>query len=232
MNKVVRCEANALIIRSLPRTGVDTDTGKRLIKGQLAVVHGESFDKQWFYVDAPAGRGWSSKQYLSEVLGSDQFLPDPAWPKVPNGRAEIERLFGSPGSAPCSAGRCHLPAPLKLGWADQKVTAFACHKLVEDVFSSFFHELHRRSLWDCIGTITACVETFDGAYNPRTVTASQKVSTHAWGIAFDINAARNPLGRTPTIDQKIVAIGKDHNLTWGGDWSRPDGMHFQYARGY
>lgn len=232
MTGLARCTASALIIRSLPVVGLSTDTGKRMIRGQTATVYGTSLDDQWLYVDAPAGRGWCSADYLEELLPTKEPIASAGWPKVPVGRAEIERIFGSPGSAVASAGRCRLPAPLRLGWVNQSVSLFACHKLIEDVFSSFFHEVHRRGLYDCIGELTACIETFDGAYNDRTVTASQKVSTHAWGIAFDINAAHNRLGQRPTLDGQIVAIGKDHGLVWGGEWSRPDGMHFQYAKGY
>lgn len=230
--KLVECTAEALIIRSLPEVGLSTDTGKRMIRGQVALAYGENFEGGWFYLDAPAGRGWCSAAYLRELVPTSELVASPSWPKVPSGREEIERIFGSPGSAAASAGRVRLPAPLKLGWADTSVSVFACHKLVEDVFTTFFHEVHRRGLYKCIGELTACITTFDGAYNDRTVTSSQKVSTHAWGIAFDINAATNRLGVRPTLDRRIVAIGKDMGLVWGGEWSRPDGMHFQYARNY
>lgn len=232
MTEMVRCTASALKIRSLPTLGLGSDTGKRMIHRQIATVYGESLDEKWAYVDAPAGRGWCSKDYLEDLVPTVDPITSGGWPKVPNGLAEIYRIFGSPGSAAASAGRCQLPAPLKLGWVNTSVSVFACHKLVEDVFESFFNEVYRRGLYNCIDSIAACIETFDGAYNDRTVTASQKVSTHAWGIAFDINASKNPLGRKPTMDPRIVAIGRDHQLVWGGQWKRPDGMHFQYATGY
>ena len=229
MTKTVRCTASSLIIRSLPVGGISTDTGKRAHRAQLMEAYAESFDGKWLYVDAPAGRGWCSKDYLEEAQTVQ--LVDPPWPKVPHGLAEIKRIFGSPGSAPCRAGRVVLPREIKLGWVDQTITVFACHKLLEDMFEAFFHDLEGHGLLGCI-EITRCVQTFDGVYNDRTVTASQKVSTHAWGIALDINAATNRLGARPTLNPKIVQIAKDYQLTWGGVWSRPDGMHFQYATGY
>lgn len=219
----VRCTASALRIRSLPMVNANTDTGRRMIRGQIANTHGVSFNEAWWYVDAPAGRGWCSKEYLQVI--DRIFTPDPAWPSVPNGRRAIDDLFGRPGSVLATAGRVVLPDPLKIGWLDQNANQFSCHKLVEDIFQSAFDQIFERDLWEHL-------ETYDGCYNDRTITSSQKVSTHAWGISVDLNAATNRLGQKPTMDKTIVAIFKDHGFTWGGDWNRPDGMHFQYARGY
>lgn len=224
MTRTVQCTASALRIRSLPVVGTSTDTGKRLIHEQTAIAYGESLDSKWAYIDAPAGRGWCSTQYLDVLVGPPVFT-SPAWPKVPTGYAEIVRIFGSPGSAPCSSGRVTLPASLKLGWADQTVSRVACHKLLEDVLTSVFNEIHRRGYWELI-------ETFDGIYNDRTVTKSQKISIHSWGLGPDLNASTNRLGAKPTMDSRIIAIFQDHGFVWGGQWSRPDGMHFQYAKGY
>jgi hypothetical protein len=222
--KMVQCDTNALIIRSLPVIGISTDTGKRMIKGQTSEVYGVSIDKQWLYVAPPAGRGWCSKNFLSEV--SEDISPFPtSWPKVPRGRDEIVRIFGSAGNPLCSAGRVMLPSALTIGWTGKPTLSFACHKLMEDVFSGVFFQIMNRGLWDSL-------ETFDGVYNDRTVTGSQKISTHAWGIAIDLNAATNRVGMIPRIDREVVAIFKDHGFVWGGDWNRPDGMHFQYATGY
>lgn len=219
------CTASALTIRSLPVVGAGTDTGKRMIKGQVAQVWGFSEDgASWLYVDAPAGRGWCSREYL-EVGGEVPDVPPPSWPKVPSGRAGIERIFGSPGSAMANSGRVTLPAPLKLGWSPEAVTRVGCHKLMEDVFGSVFARLYEKGLWFYL-------HTFDGIYNDRTVTASQKVSTHAWGISIDLNASSNPLGGKSTMEPRIVAVFRDHGFVWGGEWSRPDPMHFQYATDY
>jgi hypothetical protein len=223
---IVRCTASALIIRSLPVMGTGTDTGHRMVNAQHADAHGTSLDGGWLYVDAPAARGWCSRKYLTVVATDEppEVVTDPAWPKVPHGEAEIRRLYGSPGSAVASAGRVQLPAPLKR-WDGQTITVFACHKLLEDVFTSVFAEIHRREFWSLL-------ETYDGCYNDRTVTSSQKTSVHAWGIGVDLNAATNRLGAVPKMDRRIVAIFDDHGFQWGGEWNRPDGMHFQRATGY
>jgi len=225
----VRCTASALVIRSLPLANPSTDTGKRMVRGQIAQTHGVSWDQKWLYVDAPQGRGWCARAHLKEAVPFEVnvkvITPTPAWPKVPRGLDEIQRLFGTPGNAMASAGRVSLPAPLKLGWSEQRIEGFACHKLLEDVFTSAFKQIHERGFWPLL-------KSFDGCYNDRSARGLAKKSTHAWGIAVDLNAATNQLGAKPTMDPRIVAIFRDHGFLWGGMWARPDGMHFQYATGY
>jgi hypothetical protein len=217
---IVRCTASALIIRSLPVINEGTDTGKRFIRDQTALAYGDC-EKDWIYVDAPAGRGWVAKAHVDEEV---EFI-SPAWPSVPTGRTAVEALYGKPGNALCYAGRATLPASLPLSWQPAtKITVFACHKLIEDVFTSFFKQIFDRQLW-------ALLEDFGGCYNYRVVRGSTNVSTHAYGIGIDINTKSNALGKPPKMDQRIVAIGDDHGLLWGGNWNRPDGMHFQRARG-
>lgn len=53
------------------------------------------------------------------------------------------------------------------------------------------------------------------------------LSMHAWGLAIDLNVSTNALGAAPTMHDRVVAIFREHGFAWGGDWSRPDGMHFE-----
>lgn len=85
--------------------------------------------------------------------------------------------------------------------------------------------------------------TFDGSFVPRLIRGAplvnnpSKLSNHAFGSAFDINAAFNPLGHLPaSISQKgsvrlLVPIANDYGFYWGGHFSgRKDGMHFEVAK--
>lgn len=77
------------------------------------------------------------------------------------------------------------------------------------------------------------LEDFGGCYNCREQRGrTVKSSTHSWGIGIDLNTLQNPLGRKPKMPAEITAIFKEHGFVWGGTWSRPDGMHYQYATGY
>lgn len=58
------------------------------------------------------------------------------------------------------------------------------------------------------------------------------LSNHAWGTAFDINAATYPLG-TPRAKVSVgylelVPVAEAFGFAWGGNFhSRPDPMHFE-----
>jgi hypothetical protein len=222
-----QCTATALTIRSLPEVKPGTDLGKRVFKRQVVESWGLSHDGKWAYVDAPAGRGWVSLQYLELI--PEAFAPaivsSGGWPRVPKGKDEIIEIFGQPGKPLCYAGRVKLPATLKLSWANESIQVLACHKLMEDVFTSVFQTLFDKGMWEQI-------VNFGGIYNDRSVKGSSKVSTHAWGISVDIDTLNNPLGKAPKMDLKLVKVFEDHGFEWGGRWTRPDGMHHQYARGY
>lgn len=82
------------------------------------------------------------------------------------------------------------------------------------------------------------VKTYSGSYNPRLIRGSAtSLSTHAWGVAFDINVAQNALGKTPALVgeygeiRSLVPLANELGFFWGGHFkNRPDGMHFEIAK--
>ena len=73
------------------------------------------------------------------------------------------------------------------------------------------------------------LRTWDGCFNIRKKRGLSSMSLHSWGIAIDVNAAWNGLGKTPTLSREFVKCFTDAGFDWGGVWRRPDGMHFQLA---
>jgi hypothetical protein len=72
------------------------------------------------------------------------------------------------------------------------------------------------------------LKTWDGCFNLRKKRGLKSMSLHSWGIAVDLNAAWNGLGKTPTLSSEFVKCFTDVGFEWGGHWSgRVDGMHFQ-----
>jgi hypothetical protein len=75
-------------------------------------------------------------------------------------------------------------------------------------------------------------EQFAGCFMPRHIlwNPNRGLSMHAWGLAIDFNSIDNAFGKRPVMDPRIVQIFERWGFEWGGDWSTPDGMHFQLAR--
>lgn len=97
-----------------------------------------------------------------------------------------------------------------------------CNKLMAPKLLQALQELKSA------GLITL-IKTWDGCFNVRKSRTSNSYSLHAWGLAIDINASANPLGKFPTMDKRIVTVFKKNGFEWGGDWKLYDGMHYQLS---
>lgn len=75
--------------------------------------------------------------------------------------------------------------------------------------------------------------TWDGCWVPRHKSWNPKrgLSLHTWGIAVDLNAKENPMGKPGPMNRLIVQCFERRGWTWGGHWfgSSCDPMHFQRA---
>ncbi len=74
------------------------------------------------------------------------------------------------------------------------------------------------------------LKTWDGCFNIRKKRGLSSMSLHSWGIAIDVNAAWNGLGKDPVLSPEFVKCFTDAGFDWGGTWTRKDGMHFQLAK--
>ncbi len=102
---------------------------------------------------------------------------------------------------------------------------------------------HRRVIPDLVAALRAVEEAglghlvdpvdsrWGGCWVARRIRGSSggAVSRHAWGLAVDINPSTNPWGQPPTMDMAVVEIFRAHGFAWGGTWTRPDGMHFEWV---
>jgi len=62
-------------------------------------------------------------------------------------------------------------------------------------------------------------------------------SWHGYGLAVDIihqTKGYEPFGADGAANEKwfaeVAAVFKQHDCTWGGDWSKPDTPHMQWGR--
>lgn len=80
-------------------------------------------------------------------------------------------------------------------------------------------------------TVEKLVRGWCWGYAFRAIIGYLRISKHSAGIAIDLNAPRHPLGRRGTFSarqvRQIRVLCRKYGLKWGGDWSRPDEMHFE-----
>ncbi len=130
-----------------------------------------------------------------------------------------------------------VPAELEIGVIPKRLY---CNKAIIAPLTKAFQNLISRGF-------VSEMKTFDGCFNIRIIRGYEKkyaalvkagkiaeaaklISLHAWGVAIDLNAAWNGLGKVPTLSAGFVACFTDAGFDWGGNWARKDGMHFQLSR--
>jgi hypothetical protein len=124
--------------------------------------------------------------------------------------------------------RITLPFPLIISWDhSQRVTAITCHKLLTKIVTGVF---------DCIQSsgLQNKITSFGGCFSFRPQRTGTKLSTHAWGIAIDLNPETNQQGTAGDMDAAVIATFREAGFKWGGDWQGKtrDPMHFQFCTGY
>lgn len=112
-----------------------------------------------------------------------------------------------------------VPEHLEIGTLPNRVY---CHKGLVKPLTKAFELIISRGLVDQI-------KTWDGCFNIRNKRGALSSSIHSWALAIDVNAAWNGFGKKPTMSKELVACFKEAGFDWGGDWSKPDGMHFQLS---
>src|SRR5574344_214152 len=78
----------------------------------------------------------------------------------------------------------------------------------------------------------------DGVYNFRKISGTNRLSTHSFAIAIDLNKEYsnywlwdkkgNNIEYKNKIPLEIVKIFEKHGFIWGGRWYHYDTMHFEY----
>ena len=113
-----------------------------------------------------------------------------------------------------------IPAELEIGVIPKRLY---CNKDIIDPLKAAFSNLILRGY-------VAELKTFDGCFNIRKQRGAQSTSLHSWGVAIDVNAAWNGLGKDPVLSTGFVKCFTDAGFDWGGTWKRKDGMHFQLSK--
>jgi D-alanyl-D-alanine carboxypeptidase len=117
-------------------------------------------------------------------------------------------------------------------WVDSNISTatvsiigdVTCHRLMLPQLQAALSEIESRGLG---GELRP--GDYGGCYVPRFIdrNPSLPLSMHAFGLAVDLNVSTNQLGTEGDMDPRIVEIFERWGFVWGGDWSRPDPMHFE-----
>lgn len=148
---------------------------------------------------------------------------------------QIIDKYGQPGD-PDNLTTIQLPYPMRIAWDVSKtVTRIQCHKLIADKLLNVFKDLlnhYGLSELQRLG-----IDLYGGCVNVRLMRGSRtKWSRHSWGIAIDLDPARNKLKETkrtarfarpeykPMIDafykHGFLSLGLEKNYDW---------MHFEIS---
>ena len=70
--------------------------------------------------------------------------------------------------------------------------------------------------------------TYGGCWHPRVIGSSRTLSHHSWGVSIDLNViAGDPFGAE--LDPRLVEAFTDRGFIWGGEFLRPDPVHFDFV---
>lgn len=122
-----------------------------------------------------------------------------------------------------------LPDP---DWVESRISTqvvpilgrVTCNTAIFPQLDAALREVVERGLADKINP-----GEYAGCYYPRFIADSNRLSNHAFGLAFDLNVPGNGRGTVGEIDRGVVSIFKKWGFAWGGDWSYTDPMHFEMA---
>ena len=113
-----------------------------------------------------------------------------------------------------------IPPTLEIGVIPKRLY---CNKLMIQPLTTAFSNLISRN-------VVHELKTWDGCFNIRKKRGLASMSLHSWGLAVDVNAAWNGLGKPSQLSPGFVKCFTDAGFHWGGEWSRKDPMHFQISK--
>ena len=126
-----------------------------------------------------------------------------------------------------------LPYPMRIAWdLDSTVNTMMCHKLVADKFKAVFTDILSEYGYKQIRELG--IDLFGGCFNFRKMRGGSAWSTHSWGIAIDLDPARNTLKETSKTARfakpeykAMINIFYKHGFESLGREKNFDWMHFQ-----
>lgn len=179
--------------------------------------------------------GWAgdkTRAAFAERFGVELAPAPPAdfpWPG--RSEAELRAFYGPPGDS--QQVRVEPPYPMRIAWdTSTPLRVITCHRLVADSLLAVL-----RGFLEDFGTgwiREHRLDLYGGCYNFRKMRGGSSWSTHAWGIAIDLNPETNGL-RTPwpaqaTMPHEAIEAFEAAGWTSLARVIGRDAMHFQATR--
>jgi hypothetical protein len=122
--------------------------------------------------------------------------------------------------------------PFALTYLGKPVKSVRCHWRVASSFTGALETIRDKASNDIDLLQEWGITIFGGSYNYRLMRGLNTLSMHSYGIAFDFDPERNALNDPNPHFLGIPEVREAWELqdaTWGGLFTRPDGMHWQFA---
>ena len=150
--------------------------------------------------------------------------------------AQLISKYGQPNETGTYLKTITLPYPMRIAWdTNTKVSKMRCHKDCADAFLAVFNDLLKHYGYERI--VELGIDLYGGCFNFRKMRGGNSWSTHSWGIAIDLDPARNTLKETSKTARFARAEYKDmidifykHGFISLGREKNYDWMHFQYNK--
>lgn len=146
---------------------------------------------------------------------------------------QIIAKYGEPG--PDNLTTIQLPYRMRIAWDITKtVDRMQCHKFVAVNLTSVFTALITHYGYEEIKRLG--IDLFGGCYNFRQMRGGKDWSRHSWGIAVDLDPARNGL-KTPWVKAQfskpgyapMIDLFYRHGFFNLGKEKNYDAMHFEIS---
>ena len=177
---------------------------------------------------AAAIRIWTTDPTVRVLDGLGEPTTDPVLPM-----AVVKERFGEFAVSPAGGDSVNVDQEWRDTWivtVDFPIVGVTrCHRMVVPYIRAALDEVERSGFAEELDR--SDFQIAGGCYNPRFNRGADpgySLSRHSWGIAVDFNPSTNPYGEEPTLPLEIVEIFRRWGFSWGGGWSTPDGMHFEW----
>ena len=143
---------------------------------------------------------------------------------------QLNERYGVPNEQGTYLTTIQLPYPFL--YDGKPVSKMRCHKMVADKFLAVFNDILAHYGLEEINRLG--INKFGGCFNYRKMRGGTELSRHSWGVAIDLDPARNLLKETsktarfarpeykPMIDifykHGFISLGREKNYDW---------MHFE-----